>query len=205
VKRLVKRIVISATYRQKSEERGECSKIDPDNVLLWRANRRRLAFEPMRDALLAAAGKLDRTVGGPSVQNFLAPNANRRTMYAHLDRLNVPGVYRTFDYPSPDSTSAKRDQTTVPPQALFLMNHPFVAERAKNLVERPDVAAIADQNKKLDRVFAILYSRPPTDRERALANDVLGNEPANSWPRFAHALLMANEFIFVDLGRRPTT
>jgi hypothetical protein len=200
VKRLVRRIVLSGTYRQSSEysELRTQYSVDPDNVLLWRANRRRLGFEPMRDSLLAAAGKLDRTVGGPSVQNFLAANATRRTMYGHLDRLNVPGVYRTFDYPSPDSTSAKRDQTTVPPQALFLMNHPFVAECAKNLVERPDVAAIMDQDKKLDRVFAILYGRRPTERERVLANEIHANERAKAWLRFAHALLMTNEFMFVD-------
>lgn len=198
IKRLVKRIVLSATYRQANEDRADAGKIDVDNALLWRANRRRLGFEPMRDSLLAASGKLDRTVGGPSVHNFLAGNATRRTLYAHLDRLNVPGVYRTFDYPSPDSTSAKRSETTVPPQALFLMNHPFVMECAKNLVSRADVASISDPNKKLERVFAILFSRPPTDRERALAAEVLAADPAKTWPRFAHALLMTNEFMFVD-------
>ena len=151
----------------------------------------------MRDSLLTVAGTLDRKVGGPSVSNFLATNATRRTMYAHFDRLNVPGVYRTFDYPSPDATSAKRDQTTVPPQALFLMNHPFVAECAKNLVRRADVAALSDPSKKLDRVYAIVYSRVPTERERALATEVLGVDSAN-WPRFVHALLMTNEFMFMD-------
>jgi len=198
VKRLVRRVVLSAAYRQRSDDRPEMAKIDPENTLLWRMNRRRLAFEPMRDALVAVAGKLDGTVGGPSVANFLAANATRRTLYSHLDRLNVPGVYRTFDYPSPDATSPKRDQTTVPPQALFLMNHSFVAECAKNLIQRPDVAAFADRNKKLDRLYAILYSRSPTDRERALASEVVASDPANGWPRFAHALLMANEFLFVD-------
>jgi hypothetical protein len=198
IKRLVQGIVLSAVYRQRSDDRPEMAKVDPENTLLWRMSRRRLAFEPMRDALLVAAGKLDRTVGGPSVPNFLAANATRRTLYAHFDRLNVPGVYRTFDYPSPDATSPKRDQTTVPPQALFLMNHPFVAECAKNLVQRPDVAVLAEPNKKLDRLYAILYSRSPTDRERLLASEVVASDPANDWPRFAHALLMTNEVLFVD-------
>src|SRR5262245_23374864 len=198
VKRLVRRIVLSATCRQRSDDRPECARVDPDNALLWKLNRRRLGFEPMRDSLLVAAGKLERTVGGSSVPNFLAANATRRTLYAHLDRLNVPGVYRTFDYPSPDATSPQRAQTTVPPQALFLMNHPFVAECAKNLVRRPDVAGVSDVNRKLDRVYAILYGRAPTDWERALAAEVLATDTANRWPRFAHALLMTNEFLFVD-------
>lgn len=197
-KRLVERIVLSAAYRQSSNERPDLTTLDPDNALLGHANRRRLGFEPMRDALLSASGKLDRSVGGPSVQNFLAPNATRRTLYAHLDRLNVPGVYRTFDFPSPDATSSRRDQTTVPPQALFLMNHPFVMECAKNLVQRPDVASLTDSNARLGRIYAILFGRPPTDRERLLATEVIGADPANAWPRFVQALLMTNEFLFVD-------
>src|SRR3954469_10466764 len=132
----------------------------------------------MRDRLLVVAGKLERSVGGPSVQNFLAPNATRRTLYAHLDRLNVPGVYRTFDFPSPDATSAKRDQTTVPPQALFLMKHPLGAECAKTLAARPDVAALTEPGRKLERVYAILFARPPAERERALAAELLAADPA---------------------------
>jgi hypothetical protein len=198
VKRLVRRIVLSAAYRQQSAERPDAAKVDPDNALVWRMNRRRLGFEPMRDALLAVGGNFDHAIGGPSVQNFLAPTANRRTLYAHLDRLNVPGVYRTFDFPSPDSTSAKRDQTTVPPQALFLMNHPFVAACAKNVTRRPDVSSLTEPASKLDRVFAILFGRPPTARERALALEVVSTDPVSAWPRFVHALLMSNEFLFID-------
>ena len=86
----------------------------------------------------------------------------------------------------------------MPPQALFLMNHPFVAECAKNLLRRPDVAGLADPQRKLDRVYAILYARSPTERERSLAADVLASDPDNGWPRFCHALFMTNEFLFVD-------
>jgi Protein of unknown function (DUF1553)/Protein of unknown function (DUF1549)/Planctomycete cytochrome C len=197
VKRLIRRIVLSATYRQRSDDRPELAKMDPDNVLLGRMNRRRLGFEPMRDALLASSGRLSHQIGGPSVQNFLNNQATRRTLYAHFDRLNVPGVYRTFDYPSPDATSSRRDTTTVPPQALFLMNHPFVAECARILVQRPDVAGLKDIDQKLERVYAILYGRPPNDRERALAREALASD-STAWPRLAHALLMTNEFLFVD-------
>jgi len=196
VKKLVKQIALSATYRQSSHNESG-AKADPDNALLWRMNRRRLGFEPMRDALLAAAGKLDRNVGGPSVQNFLAGNATRRTIYAHLDRLNVPGVYRTFDFPAPDSTTAKRDQTTVPPQALFMMNHPFVAECAKNLLNRADVAKMPDNRSKLARLYSIVYGREPSEREFTFVAEIAGADgklPAS----FVQALLMSNEFLFVD-------
>ncbi|HMF17338.1 MAG TPA: PSD1 and planctomycete cytochrome C domain-containing protein, partial [Gemmataceae bacterium] len=130
IKKLHRRIMLSQAYQQKSDDRPECLAADPDNRLLWKMNRRRLDFEAMRDALLAVGGKLDRRIGGPSVSNITAPGSTRRTLYGHLDRLNLPGLYRTFDFPSPDATSAQRDLTTVPQQALFMMNNPFVLECA---------------------------------------------------------------------------
>src|SRR5207249_3255312 len=83
-------IVLSHVYQQKSDERPECKAVDPDNRLVGRMPRQRLDFEATRDALLAVAGKLDRKIGGPSVQNPLANNANRRPMYSFLDRLRWP-------------------------------------------------------------------------------------------------------------------
>ena len=198
VKRLVRRIVLSATYGQRCEDRPEGMKADPENSLWWKTNRHRLGFEPMRDALLTVAGRLDRIVGGPSARDFLAPAATRRTLYAHLDRLNVPGVYRTFDFPAPDSTSPKRDQTTVPPQALFMMNHPFVAECARNVLKRPDVAGEAEPGNRLAHLYAVLFGRPPTSREKALALELVADHSAANWPRLVQALLMTNEFLFVD-------
>lgn len=194
-KKLIRWMVLSATYQQASLDRPEGSRVDPDNTLWWRAQRRRLGFEPMRDSLLAMAGNLDRSVGGASIVNFMTPVANRRTIYSHLDRLNVPGVYRTFDFPMPDATSPERTPTTVAPQALFLMNHPFVAAAASKLASRPDIAKLPE-SARIDRLFSIIYGRPATARERELAMTAIAS-PAQ-WARFTHALLMTNEAIFVD-------
>jgi hypothetical protein len=120
-------------------------------------------------------------------------------VYGFLDRLNVPGLYRSFDFPSPDATSPQRDTTTVPQQALFLMNNPFVLDCARRLVQRPEVAGEKDAGKRVERLYRLLYGRPPAAEETALAREYLGDAatPA-AWERLAQALLLANEFVFVD-------
>jgi hypothetical protein len=200
VKQLHRLILLSAAYQQWSDERPEGRRSDPENVLLWRMNRRRLDFEATRDALLAAAGRLEHRVGGPPVRDLTSPAAARRTLYGYLDRLNVPGLYRTFDFPSPDATSPRRDTTTVAPQALFLMNHPLSIECARRLVRLPDVAGAKEVNARVARLYRLLYGRGPADDEVRLAQEYLeaagGGEVA--WERYAQALLMANEFVFID-------
>jgi Protein of unknown function (DUF1553)/Protein of unknown function (DUF1549)/Planctomycete cytochrome C len=198
LKKLHKRILMSAVYQQASLDRPDCAKADSENVLLWKMPRRRLDFEQTRDALLFASGKLDRKIGGASVQGFLNANAMRRTMYAHLDRLNVPGIYRTFDFPAPDACSPRRDLTTVPPQALFLMNHPFVMECAKNVLKRPEIAGENNAGKRVEQIYSILLGRQARAEEQALATEFLGKGGDAVWVRYVHALMQTNEFVFLD-------
>jgi hypothetical protein len=199
IKKLHRHILLSRTYQQQSHDRPEGRAADPENVLLWRMNRRRLDFEALRDTLLAGAGRLSPAVGGPPVRNITAPGSTRRTLYGILDRLNLPGLYRTFDFPSPDATSPQRDTTTVAPQALFLMNNPFVIDCARHLVRRPDVVAAKTVTAKVTRLYRLLYGRAPTSEEAALAQEYLGTMPADvTWDRYGQALLVANEFVFVD-------
>jgi hypothetical protein len=198
IKAMHRLILRSAVYQQGDADRPECRRVDPENTLLWRMVPRRLEFEATRDALLTASGRLDRTIGGPSVKDITSPTAVRRTLYGHVDRLNVPGLYRTFDFPSPDATSARRDTTTVAPQALFLMNHPFVTECARRLVRRADVVEQRDVASKVSRLYRVLYGRPPNSEELRLAEDYLKASGDAAWERYAQALLMANEFLFVD-------
>jgi hypothetical protein len=199
IKKLHRLILLSRVYQQKSDDRAACRVVDPENLLLWRMNRRRLDFEALRDALLAVAGRLDRTIGGPSVRNIEAVGSTRRTLYGFIDRLNVPGLYRTFDFPSPDATSAQRDITTVAPQALFLMNNPFVLDAAANVLRRPEIAAEMEIGARIARLYRLLYGRAPKAAELALAREYLGAAPAAvAWQRYVQALLLANEFVFVD-------
>ncbi len=200
LKKLHRLILLSAVYQQQSIDRPECRRIDPENALLWRMNRRRLDFEATRDALLAVSGRLDRRVGGPSVKDLLSASANRRTLYGHLDRLNVPGLYRTFDFPSPDATSPQRAETTVPQQALFLMNSLFAQDCARQLIARSDVGRIKDAGGRVGHLHRLLFGRAPGPDECRLAEAFLrwGNTSPASWESYAQALLLTNEFLFVD-------
>jgi hypothetical protein len=200
IKKLHRLILCSAVYRQRSDDRPECKRVDPENTLLWKMNRRRLDFEAVRDSLLAVSGRLNGVVGGPSVKDAFAAAGTRRTLYARLDRLNVPGLYRTFDFPSPDATSPQRDATTVPQQALFMMNNPFVLECANRIVARPEIARETETSRRISRLYELLYGLSPTKQELVLGSEFIRATPAGNsgWERFVQALLEANEFVFVD-------
>jgi hypothetical protein len=196
IKKMHRWIMLSRVYQQRSEDRPE-GQADPDNRLLWKMNRRRLDFEALRDSLVAVTGRLNRSMGGPSVPNLTSTANTRRTLYGHLDRLNLPGLFRTFDFPNPDATSPQRDVTTVPQQALFLMNNPFVIECCRQVLERPELAAERDSGVRITRMYRLLYGRAPTAAEIQLGREYLAGSTAE-WPGYVQALLLANEFAFVD-------
>jgi mono/diheme cytochrome c family protein len=173
LKKLHRLIVTSATYQQSSQERADLAKLDPDNKLLGRMPRRRMDFEGLRDGLLAVSGQLDRRVGGKSVDLWAPPYSKRRTLYAFIDRQNLPGVFRTFDFALPDTHSPQRFTTTVPQQALFLLNHPFVIEQAKALVNRPEVVAAKSPAEKVQALYRLVYQRPPTPQELELTQQFI--------------------------------
>jgi hypothetical protein len=218
VKRLIRLIMLSNVYQQSSDSttanlRSEISDLksaDPDNRLLSHQNRRRLDFEAMRDSLLAAAGDIDLTAGGPAVDLAKQPFNRRRTVYGFVERQNLPGMLRTFDFASPDHHCPQRFTTTVPQQALFLMNSPFVVEQARRLANRPDVLAEADPGVRLQRVYRHALGRPasPVETEIGLkfvqhaegssASTLNAPQSMGSWEQVAQVLLLSNEFIFVD-------
>lgn len=180
-KRLVRQIVLSSTYRQASDERTDCAAIDPENQLLWRANRRRLDLESMRDSLLVAAGRLDTTRGGPSVELTTAPFAMRRSVYGFIERQNLPAFFRTFDFANPNTHTPERSYTVSPQQALFLMNSPFVIEQAMHLSDRSrapgDLDELTARRERIARMFKYALGRGPTDEELADACEFIGDRP----------------------------
>jgi hypothetical protein len=203
VKRLHRLIMLSATYQQGSESnQPEARARDVDNRLLSHQNRQRLDFEALRDSLLWASGRLDEKAGGAPVEITTAPFARCRSVYGFIDRQNLPGLFRAFDFASPDSSTPQRHITTVPQQALFLMNGPFVVEQAKALAARPDVTARAQTEERIAYLYRLLYGRPPDGDELALGRrfvESAGTEKALSpWERYCQVLLLSNEFAFVD-------
>jgi hypothetical protein len=132
-KAIHRELVLSTVYRQSSVDRPDARAVDPENRLYWRMNRRRLEFESLRDSLLALSGELDASLYGRPVEITRPPFSNRRSVYGYIDRQDLPNLLRVFDFASPDQSSERRPRTTVPQQALFLMNSPFVLDRAKAL------------------------------------------------------------------------
>jgi hypothetical protein len=204
VKRLHRLILLSSTYQQASDDNARAAALDLENRLLWKMNRRRLEFEPLRDSFLAAAGRLDAKAGGRAVDLTTTPFSTRRSVYGFVDRQNLPGLFRTFDFASPDATTPQRYTTTVPQQALFLMNSPFVVEQAKHFADRADVTARAKDEERIDRMHRIAYGRPAEAEEIALGLKFLAavrddaGKRLSAWEQYAQVLLLANEFAFVD-------
>jgi len=198
VKRLHRLIMLSQVYQQQSADRPEGLASDPENRLFWKMNRQRLDFETLRDSFLATADQLDHSIGGAAVKNIMAADAKRRTLYGFIDRLNLATLYRTFDFPSPDATSPERSVTTVPQQALFLMNNPFAIACARNVLNRRDLVGAMTTEAKVERLYQVMYGRNPTAAELQLGSQFNAQGDAASWQRYVQALLLSNEFCFVD-------
>jgi hypothetical protein len=198
VKKLHRLIVTSQAYRQSSAG-GELMTKDPENRLIGRMSRKRLSFEGLRDGLLLAADRLDRSVGGRSADLFKAPYTTRRSVYGFIDRQNLPGTLRSFDFALPDTHAPQRFVTTVPQQALFLMNAPFVQEQAKALAAR---ATDQDPAKRVASLYRLAYLREPTAEEVRFALEFTASPSDDKgftpWDQFAQVLLLSNEFAFVD-------
>jgi hypothetical protein len=171
-KRLVRNILLSNTYQQSSAERPDAAKVDLENTLFWRANRRRMDFEAMRDAILSASGQLDPKFGGRAVNLSTEPLSGRRTLYAFVDRTNIDPLFNTFDFPSPDIVNTERNQTLVPQQALFALNDGFIIHQARMLLTEAETAGNSGAE-TVQWLYRRLFLRPPTAREASIANAFL--------------------------------
>lgn len=176
VKKLHRLILTSETWRRASvhpaaadpEAAARFASVDPENRLLWRQNRQRLDFEQMHDSLLSVSNHLDSALYGRSVTLLQPPFANRRAVYAYIDRQNVDPTFRNFDFSNPQEHTGKRPRTSIPMQALFLLNGPFVQELAGRLLERPEVAQSGDPEQKVVALYRAVLSREPDADEKQL-------------------------------------
>lgn len=182
VKALHRELLLSATYRQSSDPLASGGKTnwvakaelqDSANTLYWRMNRKRTDFESMRDSLLAVSGSLDRSLGGRAVEMYDTEKPTvRRTLYGFIDRQNLPGILRSFDFASPDATSPGRFQTSVPQQALFWLNSRSVTSEAQALLERPEIAKVSLEA-RVRRLYQLTYQRDPSAEEQGAARKFL--------------------------------
>ncbi|MDA1050710.1 MAG: PSD1 and planctomycete cytochrome C domain-containing protein [Planctomycetota bacterium] len=217
-------IMASAAYQRSSDYDAHAAEIDPDARLLWRFNRRRLSAEEIRDAMLLAGGNLDPTMGGehpfPAVETWgytqHAPYygvypTKRRSVYLMQQRLKRHPFLSLFDGADTNVSTARRELTTVPTQALYLMNDEFVHEQAAGLAKRL-IGEPGDLNARIQAVYSISLGRQHGTAEFAEASDFLAayrealaetDLPIDSrdlaaWAGFARTLLTCNEFLFVD-------
>jgi hypothetical protein len=201
IKKLHRHIMLSATYQQESSDRAGYSRNDPANTLLWKMNRQRLSFEALRDAILQASGQLDLAVGGRPVNIAKHPSTPRRTLYGFIDRQNLPALFRTFDFANPDAHCPERFENTVPQQALFLMNSPFLIAQSDKLQEIAAKQAPLGQA-RVKVLYQKIFQRNPTDAEIIEALKFLeaagGKEQNQGFNQLAQVLLLSNEFGFVD-------
>ncbi len=169
LKRLHRRILLSSAWQQASDPSPLRQERDPENRWIWRMDRRRLELEPLRDTLLQAAGTLDLAMGGRPVEIAAPPYAPRRSVYGYIERQNLPSMFRTFDLASPDSTSPGRFETTVPQQALFLLNSPFVIGLARSLEQE----VLREGGDPVESLYLRTLQRRPGPSERRQASRFL--------------------------------
>jgi hypothetical protein len=213
LKRLHRMIVLSSTYRQStSAERGARSAEQssaprsalrvPRSALHFVA-RRRLDLEAMRDTLLTISNRLDGALYGRPVDAAGDAFNRRRTIYGLVDRQNLPGLYRAFDFANPDQSADRRPNTTTPQQALFGLNSPFLIEQAKGIAGRREVHAGPATEDRIRALYRLVFARDPSDAEIAAGARFLdaaanGKSELSPWEQYAQVLLLTNELVFID-------
>lgn len=191
VKKLHREIMLSATYALSADSSEVNSSKDAANTLLWRANRRRLDVEALRDSMLAVSGALDKTSGGRATA--LDDGNKRRTVYGFVSRRKLDGTLALFDFPNPNSTSESRMTTNVPLQRLFFMNSSFVEQRARELAQR---AGQGTPEQRVQTMYKEVFGREADVQEQRLAAEYVAG--GADWTSYARVLLTSNEFTFVE-------
>ena len=225
LKKLHRLILLSSTYQQGgalglADADARSVARDPENRWLSYFPRQRLEFEGLRDSLLAVSGELDPKVGGPAVDLSQTPFSHRRTLYGLIDRKFLPAMFRTFDFANPDMLAPQRFATSVPQQGLFLINHPFVLERARALAARIGPVAGTSVESRIRQLYRYVLQRSPSATELRSSQQFIESElsqeaavgglPSSTgqdqgsagtlkaWEQFAQVLLLSNEFLFID-------
>jgi hypothetical protein len=214
IKQLHRLIMTSEAYQMASAfDHGGNLKIDPENQLLWRFRPQRLDAEIIRDNILSVSGGIDLTIGGPPIFPYVpdeildtekvkgtwkkqpdGPAVWRRSIYVYQRRSLPFPMFETFDHPDMNISAGQRNVSTVPTQALTLLNNPFVVRQAELLAERLIKEAPGDLAKQIDLGYQYALARPATDLERSLA---LETAKTRSLVDFTHVLLNLSEFLYV--------
>jgi hypothetical protein len=203
VKSLIRQVVLSHAYQLSTDADPGALAIDPENRLTWRANRRRLEAECMRDTMLSVSGQMDPQAGGQTYTPKLASDFTykqtemRRSVYLPVFRNALPDFFEAFDFADPSVSTGRRNVSTVAPQSLFMLNNPFVIDQARHAAERLLADKdCADDPARLQCAYRMTLGRPPTGQERRIAMEFLKGsaDPQDAWARVMHALFASMDF-----------
>ncbi len=220
VKKLVREIMLSRTYQQGSEvisktvtsnqsaQGASRNSLNTDSLMtdyFPPFRRRRLDAECLRDTMLSVSGQLSSERGGPSFKATLAADYGfnytdtRRSVYAPAFRNALPEIFEVFDFADPSMIVGVRNVSTVAPQALFLMNHPFVRTQAQAAAKRLLAENLPDDEARLQRACRLALGRAPTDGEKVVAKKCLSKEtdPVAAWTDLFHTLFASADFRYV--------
>ena len=213
VKKLNTLILTSATYQMSSTASPAALQQDANNALLSRAPLRRLEAEPLRDSLLELGGLLDKQVGGfvwtfenyKLVFNHTSEDAttyesNRRALYLPVIRNHVYDLFELFDFPDPGTVNGNRADSTIAPQALYLMNSPLVLRATESMAEALLKEGDLTNAQRVQRLYAQVFNRPPTVKETQRAVVFINNfaqDRLASWQALSQALVSSNEFLYL--------
>jgi hypothetical protein len=223
-KRLIREIVLSHTYQLSAENREAAFRVDPENRLLWRMNRRRLDVEALRDSLLAISGQLDLSPAESTVAHLPDQatgvgdkphkpfESRRRSVYLPVIRNDLRPEFSLFDFADPQTVSGRRNQTIVAPQALFLLNSELLRDSARHLVEKlVKQIGPADEKELVRAAYREVFGRFPSADELRFSREYLaewpreaadgsGSQPAGSAALAAlcQALLCSSQFLYLD-------
>jgi hypothetical protein len=225
MKRLHRLIMLSNTYQMAWTDNPRAFQVDPENRLLWRANRRRLEAEEYRDSVLAVSGKLDKTMGGSLltfanrsyVTNDQSANqaryaSYRRAIYLPIIRNALFDMFQAFDFGDPSIVNAKRSSTTVAPQALYVMNSPFVMEQAGYFADALLSKSGQTDAQRIELAYLSAFDRSPTQAEVSQGVSFLSRYDSAAVAKepdpqkrkrlalqsFCQILYASNEFIYVN-------
>ena len=208
MKKLIREIALSKTYRL-SSARGE-QREDPENRLLAHVNRRRLDAEAIRDTMLSVSGALDLEMGGATFASTLKTDVDfqfeepRRSVYVPVFRSSLPELFDVFDFANSSLVTGRRDISTVAPQALFMMNHPFVRTQATFAAERLLGDSQLKETNRIDHAYLRILGRHPTAAEVALSQEFLKavidtteNGRVESWTQMVQSLFSTIDFRYI--------
>lgn len=204
-KSLIRRIVLSRTYQLSSTATDKLRESDPQNQWYGRFNRKRLRAEDIRDTMLFVSNELETGLGGSNIKPGTKSEygykfeSKRRSVYVPVFRNTLPEVFEAFDFADPNIQNGKRNSSTIASQALWMMNHPFVLERAKTAAINLNDSQLPD-GEAIDRAFLQVLGRMPSSSEKSIATEFVSSDKNTKarWAMLYQTLFQSLDFRYLN-------